>query len=169
MHLSYLEVRGSLESLVADAADVAAVFAVGLSAVAPQRVGILEHLVTVIAPVLVLCPWLAVLPSLVVGSDLEKTNSSVWHKGKTTEESGSIDVSVRNLIKLFIAFFLLLLKLTSCLNCLNAHILISDWSQFCLSLEDKMFLLDKVQHVKEKKQNLCDTIPHVHLKQWHYQ
>lgn len=33
---SYLEVCGSLEGLVADAADVAAVFAVGLSAVAPQ-------------------------------------------------------------------------------------------------------------------------------------
>lgn len=48
--------RGSLEGLVADAADVAAVFAVGLSAVAPQRVGVLEHLVTVVALVLVLCP-----------------------------------------------------------------------------------------------------------------
>lgn len=53
---SYLEVRGSLEGLVADAADVAAVFAVGLPAVAPQRVGVLEHLVTVVALVLVLRP-----------------------------------------------------------------------------------------------------------------
>lgn len=53
---SYLEVSGSLKGLVADAADVAAVFAVGLSAVAPKRVGVLELLVTVVALVLVLRP-----------------------------------------------------------------------------------------------------------------
>lgn len=74
---SYLQVRGSLEGLVADAADVAAVFPVGLSAVAPQRVGVLEHLVAVVALVLVLSPRLTVLPSLVVRSDLEHANRSV--------------------------------------------------------------------------------------------
>lgn len=73
---SYLEVRGALEGLVADAADVAAVFPVGLSAVAPQRVGVLEHLVAVVALVLVLGPRLAVLYSLVVRSDLGRTNKS---------------------------------------------------------------------------------------------
>lgn len=74
--------RGSLEGLVADAADVAAVFAVGLSAVAPQRVGVLEHLVAVVALVLVLRHRLAVLPSLVVGSDLGQTNKQHVTQGQ---------------------------------------------------------------------------------------
>lgn len=72
----YLEVRGALEGLAADGADVAAVLPVGLSAVAPQRVGVLEHLVAVVALVLVVGPRRAVLPSLVVWSDLERTNES---------------------------------------------------------------------------------------------
>lgn len=45
----YLQVRGSLKGLVADGADVAAVLPVGLSAVPPQRVGVLAHLVAVVA------------------------------------------------------------------------------------------------------------------------
>lgn len=67
--------RRPLEGLAADAADVAAVLPVGLSAVAPQRVGVLEHVVTVVALVLGLGPGLEVLPSLVVRSHLERTNN----------------------------------------------------------------------------------------------
>lgn len=41
--------RGSLEGLVTDGTDVAAVLPVGLPAVPPQRVGVLAHLVAVVA------------------------------------------------------------------------------------------------------------------------
>lgn len=46
--VSYLQVSGSLEGLVTDGTDVAAVLPVGLSAVPAQRVGVLAHLVAVV-------------------------------------------------------------------------------------------------------------------------
>lgn len=60
----HLQVCGPLEGLVAQRADVAAVLAVGLPTVVPQRVGVFEHLVAVVAlvPGVGLC--LAVLPAL---------------------------------------------------------------------------------------------------------
>jgi len=45
----YLQVRGSLEGLVAQAAHVAAVLAVRLATVAPQRVGVLAQQAAVVA------------------------------------------------------------------------------------------------------------------------
>lgn len=73
---SYLQVRGPLKGLVTDRTVVAAVLPVGLSAVPPQRVGGLTHLVAVVALVAVGGVQLGVLPSLVaVVGDL------LTHKG----------------------------------------------------------------------------------------
>lgn len=60
---SDLEVCSSLESLFADAADVAAVLAVSLFAVPPQRVGVLAQLVTVITLVPAFHVQLGVFPT----------------------------------------------------------------------------------------------------------
>lgn len=62
---------GSLKGLVTDRTDVAAVLPVGLSAVPPQRVGVLAHLIAVVTLVTVSSFQLAVFPSLMaVVSDL---------------------------------------------------------------------------------------------------
>lgn len=53
----------SLKGLVAEAADVTAVLAVSLSAVAPQRVGVLEHLIAVVTLVPAIGLRLAILPT----------------------------------------------------------------------------------------------------------
>ena len=62
---SYLQVCSPLKGLVAEAADVAAVLAVSLSAVAPQRVGVLTHLITVVTLVPIISVHLAILPVIV--------------------------------------------------------------------------------------------------------
>lgn len=68
---SYLEVSGSLKGLVTDRADVAAVLPVGLSAVPPQRVGVVADLMAVVTLVAVSSFQLDVFPSLApVLSDL---------------------------------------------------------------------------------------------------
>lgn len=56
---------GSLEGLPAEAADVTAVLAVSLSAMASQRIGILAHLVTVETLISVIRVHLGVFPTLV--------------------------------------------------------------------------------------------------------
>lgn len=62
---SYLQVCRSLESLAAQTADMAAVLAVSLLAVASQSVGILAHLVTVVTLVTVIRLSLGVLSTFV--------------------------------------------------------------------------------------------------------
>lgn len=57
----FLQVCRSLKGLVTDTADVTAVLAVSLSTVAAQRVGVLTHLVAVIALVAIISLRLAVL------------------------------------------------------------------------------------------------------------
>lgn len=59
----FLEMRGSLESLFADAADVAAVLAVSLFAVPPQRVGGFAQLIAVETLVPVIHVQLLVFPT----------------------------------------------------------------------------------------------------------
>lgn len=56
---------GSFESLVTQTADMTAVLAVSLLAVASQCVGILEHLITVVTLVPIISLSLGVLPTLV--------------------------------------------------------------------------------------------------------
>lgn len=64
-----------LEGLAAEAADVTAVLAVSLSTVAPQCVGILAHLITVVTLVPIII-HLAILPILMaIVSNLDHTHS----------------------------------------------------------------------------------------------
>lgn len=67
--------RGSLEGLITETADVAAVLAVSLSTVASQRVGVLAHLITVVTLVPIISLRLAVLPAFLawIISNLDHT------------------------------------------------------------------------------------------------
>lgn len=88
---------GSLKGLVTDRTDVAAVLPVGLSAVPPQRVGVLAHLIAVVTLVTVSSFQLAVFPSLMaVVSDL------LTHKGPVVraKHSPSSDTDEGNTLTL---------------------------------------------------------------------
>lgn len=89
---------GSLKGLVTDRTDVAAVLPVGLSAVPPQRVGVLAHLIAVVTLVTVSSVQLAVFPPLMpVVSDL------LTHKDPVVraEHSPSSDTDEGNALTLY--------------------------------------------------------------------